>query len=165
VELTQEMKMSKPELCVSLQACQKLKSVCRTSTWQLAPQRAMSLLPRKNSQLLIVQGCAWITWDGPMELGSRRGGDHFLEAGQVMNVPAGVSLVMQARHAHETLHFDWREMPSGLAPHRPSRTALRELVRQWRRAWLALGGASMQLALGLWHHSASARPLPICRAE
>ena len=73
----QEMEMSEPELCASLQDCQKLKAVRRAGTWRLAPQRAMSLLPHKNSQLLIVQGCAWITWDKPIEHWARTDGDHF----------------------------------------------------------------------------------------
>jgi hypothetical protein len=150
VDSNQEMAMSEPDLCASLQECQKLQTVRWAGTWQLAPRRAMSLLPRKNSQLLMVQGCAWITWDGPWDAAARRGGDHFLQAGQILDVPAGVRLVMQARHAHESLQFDWREMPPGLVPHRSPRTALPELLRQWGQAWRLLGGATVRLWRGLW---------------
>lgn len=148
--------MSQPELCASLQDCQKLKTVRWTGTWQLAPQRAMSLLPRKNSQLLIVQGCAWITWVGPSARCPGSGGDVFLQAGQVMDVPAGAFLVMESRHAGQVLHFDWREMPAGLLAHPPVRTAMSELVRQWGCAATLLGGATVRLLAGLWR-SPSAR--------
>lgn len=143
--------MSEPDLCTSLQDCQKLKTVRWAGTWHLAPQRAMSLLPRKNSQLLIVQGCAWITWDKPIGHGARADGDHFLEAGQTIDVPAGARLVMEARHAKDALHFDWREMPPGLAQHRIPKAGVSELARQWVQAWAQVGWATARLVRGLWH--------------
>jgi hypothetical protein len=149
VDVTQEMAMSEPDQCASLQDCQKLKTVRWTGTWHLAPQRAMSLLPRRNSQLLVVQGCAWVTWDQPLGHWGRRDGDHFLEAGQIIDVPAGARLVMEARHAHEALHFDWREMPPGLSPHRSPANALPELARQWVQACGLLGWATARLVRGL----------------
>ena len=142
--------MAEPDLCTSLQDCQKLKTVRWTGTWHLAPQRAMSLLPRKDSQLLIVQGCAWITWDKPTGHGARSDGDHFLEAGQIIDVPAGARLVMEARHAHEALHFDWREMPPCLVPHRSTANGLSELARQWVQALGGLAWATGRLVRGLW---------------
>ncbi len=142
--------MAEPDLCSSLQDCQKLKTVRWTGTWHLAPQRAMSLLPRKDSQLLIVQGCAWITWDKPTGHGARSDGDHFLEAGQIIDVPAGARLVMEARHAHEALHFDWREMPPCLAPQRSPGNGLPELARQWVQAWGGVAWATGRLVCGLW---------------
>ena len=141
--------MSEPDLCTSLQDCQKLKTVRWTGTWRLAPQRAMTLLPRKNSQLLIVQGSAWITWEKPIAHWARSDGDHFLKVGQIIDVPAGARLVMEARHAHEALHFDWREMPPGLALQRLPQASLPELLRQWLQAWGQVGGASARLARGL----------------
>lgn len=142
--------MAEPDLCTSLQDCQKLKTVRWTGTWHLAPQRAMSLLPRKDSQLLIVQGCAWITWDKPIGHGPRSDGDHFLEAGQIIDVPAGARLVMEARHAHEALYFDWREMPPCLSPRRSLGNGQPELARQWVQALGQLGWATGRLARGLW---------------
>jgi hypothetical protein len=109
----------------------------------------MTLLPRRNSQLLIVQGSAWITWEKPIAHGARSDGDHFLEAGQIMDVPAGAHLVMEARHSEETVHFDWREMPPDLAWHRLHHATLPELLRQWRQAWGQVGRASVRLARGL----------------
>ena len=144
----QEMEMSEPELCASLQDCQKLKAVRRAGTWRLAPQRAMSLLPRKNSQLLIVQGCAWITWDKPIEHWARTDGDHFLTAGQIIDVPAGARLVMEARHAHDTLHFDWREMPPEMVLQCSQQASLSLLMGQWLQAWWQVGWATARLARG-----------------
>jgi Protein of unknown function (DUF2917) len=150
VDGNQEMEMSEPDLCASLQDCQKLKTVRWTGTWHLAPQRAMSLLPRKNSQLLIVQGCAWITWEKPIGHWARCDGDHFLEAGQIIDVPAGARLVMEARYAHESLHFDWREMPPCLVPHPSPRIGLPELGRQWVHALGLLAAATGRLLRGVW---------------
>jgi hypothetical protein len=146
----QEMEMSESELCTSLQNCQKLKTVRWTGTWRLAPQRAMSLLPRKNSQLLIVQGCAWITWNPSVTPWAVGNGDHFLEAGQTIDVPAGARLVMEARHAHEAVQFDWREMPPGLVPIAVLKISLSELSWQWWQAWRHLGAVTIRLVRGLW---------------
>jgi Protein of unknown function (DUF2917) len=110
--ITLEMEMSEPALCTSLQDCQKLKTVRWTGTWRLAPRRAMSLRPRQDSQLLMLQGTAWITWEKPIDHWARSDGDHFLEAGQIMDVPAGARVVIEARHSDEPLHFDWRDMPA-----------------------------------------------------
>lgn len=142
--------MTESDLCASLQDCQKLKTVRWTGTWHLAPQRAMCLLPRKNSQLLIVQGCAWITWEKQIGHWARSDGDHFLKAGQIIDVPAGARLVMEARYPHEALHFDWREMPPCLAPHPSPAIGLSELAWQWVRALGLLAGATCRLVHGLW---------------
>lgn len=149
VAITLEMEMSDSALCTSLQNCQKLKTVRWTGTWRLAPRRALSLLPRQDSQLLMVQGTAWVTWEKPIDHGARSDGDHFLEAGQIMDVPAGAHLVIEARHSEETVHFDWREMPPDLAWHRLPHATLPELLRQWRQAWGQVGRASVRLARGL----------------
>jgi hypothetical protein len=149
VAITLEMEMSDSALCTSLQNCQKLKTVRWTGTWRLAPRRAMTLLPRRNSQLLIVQGSAWITWEKPIAHWARSDGDHFLKAGQIIDVPAGARLVMEARHSHEPLHFDWREMPPCLAPHPLPSIGLPELGRQWVHALGQVGRASVRLARGL----------------
>jgi hypothetical protein len=149
VAITLEMEMTEPALCTSLQDCQKLKTVRWTGTWRLAPRRAMSLLPRQDSQLLIVQGTAWITWEKPISHWARSDGDHFLEAGQIIDVPAGARLVMEARHRGEALQFDWRDMPPGLALHGLPQATLPELFRQWLQAWWQVGWSSVRLARGL----------------
>ena len=43
MNLNLEMEMSEPDLCASLQECQKSQTVRFAGTWRLAPQRAMSL--------------------------------------------------------------------------------------------------------------------------
>lgn len=149
VDLNQEMEMPEPELCASLQACQKLKTVRWAGTWRLAPQRALSLLPRRDSQLLVVQGGAWVTWDHPLAPGARTGGDHFLEAGHSLDVPAGVRLVMEARQGQADLRFDWREMAQDMAPCLVPGPTLAELARQWRLAWGQALGASARLGFSV----------------
>lgn len=57
---------------------------------------------------------------------------------------------MEARHAHEALHFDWREMPPCLAPQRSPGNGLPELARQWVQAWGGVAWATGRLVCGLW---------------
>jgi len=150
MNLNLEMEMSEPELCASLQECQKSKTVRFAGTWRLAPQRAMSLWPCRPSQILMVQGSAWITWSSPLVLGGLSAGDHFLQPGQILDVPAGAHLVLQARHAGQTLHFDWRELPVALAQRESRQGSMPELGRQWWQALGQLGWATGQLLRGLW---------------
>jgi hypothetical protein len=149
MNLNLEMEMSEPELCASLQECQKSKTVRFAGTWRLAPGRAMSLWPRRTSQILIVQGSAWITWSGTLSLAGLSGSDHFLQAGQMMDVPAGAHLVMEPRHSDQGVHFDWRELPKTLELRAPGEHAVAELMRAWWLAWTRLGGATVQLMRGL----------------
>ena len=141
--------MSEPELCASLQDCQKSKTVRFAGTWRLAPQRAMSLWLRRPSQILIVQGSAWITWSSPRGLGGLSGVDHFLQAGQMLDVPAAAHLVLESRHPQQTVHFDWHELPETLTLREPRQRAMPELGRQWWQAFGQLGWATGQLVRGL----------------
>ena len=150
VNLNQEMEMSEPELCASLQECQKSKTVRFAGTWRLAPHRAMSLWPRRPSQILIVQGSAWITWSGMLQHGGLSGTDHFLQPGQILDVPGGVHLVMEPRHPGQAVHFDWRELPETLMQGEPDVRATAELGRQWLHALTQLGWSTGQLVRGLW---------------
>ena len=143
--------MSETNVCGSLQNCQKLKTVRWAGTWHLAPQRAMSLLPRKNSQLLIVQGSAWITTGKPVGHCGQSDGDHFLQAGQILDVVAGTHLVLQSRHSHDSLRFDWREMPPGLVLHHKPKASVPDMARQWVQAWAQVGLVTVSLARALWH--------------
>jgi hypothetical protein len=142
--------MPDQDLCLSLQQCQK-KNARWPGTWQLAPKRAISLMPREPSQILIVRGLAWITWDaqsGPLPAADR---DLFLDAGQLLDVPAGVHLVMESVDPRQSLDFNWRVIPQGL---RPAKAApgvpLAVLAFQWWQAWLELGRTSGRLLVGLW---------------
>lgn len=153
--------MPEQDLCPSLQQCQK-RAVRWPGTWRLAPKRAISLMPRKPSQILIVQGCAWITWevtDGHATALS----DRFLMAGESMDVPAGVRLVMESVQSNQAVDFDWRAMPDGLR-HRPAQAlpSLSALTRNWVLAWLQLGKVSGQLLRGLVWQGLRGSPKPEC---
>lgn len=144
--------MPHQDLCPSLQQCQK-KAARWPGTWRLLPKRAISLMPRKPSQILIVQGCAWITWEVPAGHLPAAGADRFLVAGESMDVPAGVCLVMESVNPGQPVDFDWRAMPAELQPRPVNKgLALSVLVRHWWLAWLQLGQASGQLLQGLVRH-------------
>ncbi len=138
--------------CPSLQQCQK-KAARWPGTWRLAPQRAISLMPRTPSQILVVQGRAWITWESTVGYPPGAGEDRFLCAGESLDVPAGVHLVMESVSPGHAVDFDWRAIPAGLLPlPQDARPALALLLRCWGRAWMQLGLASGQLLQGLIRH-------------
>ncbi|WP_297726901.1 DUF2917 domain-containing protein [Limnohabitans sp. Rim8] len=149
--------MSEPELCLSLQNCQKSKTVRFAGTLRLAPHRAMSLWPRRHSQILIMQGSAWITWSSTLSLGSLSDTDYFLEPGRILDVPAGAHLVMEPRHPGQTVHFDWRELPETLMQREPDERVPSELGQQWLHALGQLGWATGQLVRGLWRPARAGR--------
>ena len=149
VNLNLEMEMSEPELCASLQDCQKSKTVRFAGTWRLAPCRAMSLWPRRPSQILIVQGSAWITWSSPSSRNNCLSGDHCVQPGQILDVPAGVHLVLEPRHPDQTVHFDWRELPQTLVHRETSGHPVADLATAWWQALGQLGWATGQLVRGL----------------
>lgn len=77
--------------------------------WSLMSGRAVSLLPCEAGVLRIAQGQVWATLAG-----SGRGptvglGDHFLQAGQELAVPAGQHLVFEPYGAagDTPVYFDW----------------------------------------------------------
>lgn len=141
--------MPDQDLCQSLQQCQK-KTVRWPGVWRLAPKRAISLMPRQPSQILIVQGHAWITWEVTAGHGPGMDTDRFLIAGESMDVPAGVRLVMESLSPDCPVDFDWRAMPVQLQHASPrAATSLPVLMRHWLRAWLQLGQASAMLLQGL----------------
>lgn len=152
--------MPEQDLCPSLQQCQK-RHARWPGTWHLAPQRAISLMPRQASQILIVQGCAWITW--PSKAGGPAAAqDVFLAPGQMLDVPAGVHLVMESVDARQALDFDWRALPAGLALSAPHAAApLPALWTHWAQAWLQLALASGHLLQGLVRHQWRAKGRPV----
>lgn len=144
--------MPEQDLCSSLQQCQK-RNARWPGTWHLAPRRAISLMPRKPSQILIVQGCAWITWDSRKSGLPAAGQDRFLTAGQMLDVPAGVRLVMESRDASQSVDFDWRVMPPEMLHRTPGvATALPTLWCHWTQSWWQLAQATGQLLKGLARH-------------
>lgn len=141
--------MPEQDLCPSLQHCQK-QHARWPGAWHLAPRRAISLMPRKASQILIVQGCAWITWEAGTLGMPAAGRDVFLAAGQILDVPAGVRLVMESVDVQQAVDFDWRTMPPELAPRQAA--PVRMLFQRWGYAWLELMQASAHLLCGLGRH-------------
>lgn len=149
--------MPDQDLCPSLQQCQK-KAARWPGTWRLAPQRAISLMPRTPSQILVVQGCAWITWPSTAGYPPAPEADRILSAGQSIDVPAGVHLVMESVNPGHAVDFDWRAMPADVqALSQPARPALSLLVHRWGQAWVQLGLASGQLLQGLVRHGLRGR--------
>jgi len=149
LNLNLEMEMSEPELCASLQECQKSKTVRFAGTWCLAPSRAMSLWPRRPGQILIVQGSAWITWTGTRSGPGLSGVDQFVHPGEILEVPAGVHLVMEALNPQQTVRFDWREWPEALVHTVTAAPSVRALHGQWWQALGQLGWATNQLVRGV----------------
>ena len=120
--------------------------------WPLWPGRAVSLLPRELGVLRIVQGQVWATLDG-----SGRGpvtwlGDHFLQVGQELVVPAGQHLVFESYGAaSETpVYFDW--IPQAAADAVATSRWQQTIVQPLHDLGLALrmaGGALGRLVKGL----------------
>ena len=76
----------------------------------LCAGRAMALTPTQDSVLRISQGGAWVTLPS-------QPGDHFLQAGDSLRVPAGDALVLESwkMPATQTLYFDWDPVPMRVA--------------------------------------------------
>lgn len=77
-----------------------------SGSFALHAGRALSLKPTAPSQLRITQGSAWVTLPSLP-------GDHFLRAGDTLQVRARDALVMEAWHMPQgqTLYFDWDPVP------------------------------------------------------
>ena len=138
--------MPEQDSCPLLQQFEQKITAC-PGVWRLAPQRAIRLMPRRQSQIMIVQGHAWITWESGTIATPGAALDRFLSTGQVLDVPAGVRLVMESVDARLPVDFNWRTMPPELAALPPA--SLHMLLRCWCHAWLGLGHASARLTWGL----------------
>lgn len=103
--------------------------------------RALSLYPANDSRLSILSGRAWVTLNLPHVPAGL--GDHVLQAGETLPVPAGAHLVMEPWASGEAVRFDWCVLPAGVkAPNRFER----EVAAPTRELALALG--QVALALG-----------------
>lgn len=124
--------------------------------WKLMPGRTISLRPRQAGVLRIEQGQIWATVDGSPRVPANELGDHFLQAGQQLEVRAGQHLVFEPYGAASAtpVYFEWTPLPESVAL-RASRwhaaviRPLRDLGQAVRMAGLALG----QLVLGLAGYS------------
>ena len=138
--------MPEQDLCPFLQLVQN-RHAPWPGVWHLVPRRAISWMPRKAGQILMIQGCAWITWESGAVGMPAADRDLFLSAGQVLDVPAGVRLVMESVDSHQAVDFDWRTMPPEMAPRHATSVCM--LFQRWGHAWLELAHASAHLLDGL----------------
>lgn len=138
--------MPEQDSCPLSQQFQQKIMAC-PGAWRLAPQRAIRLMPRRQSQIMIVQGHAWITWESDTIATPGAELDRFLSTGQVLDVPAGVRLVMESVDSRLPVDFNWRTMPPELAVLPPA--SLHILLQCWYQAWLGLVRASARLTWGL----------------
>ena len=80
-----------------------------SGVWQLASGRALSLQPRASGVVRIAQGQVWATFDGPHCGAGNQSGDHVLQAGMQLTIPAGRRLVLEPfeRASPQAVLFDW----------------------------------------------------------
>lgn len=92
---------------------QSLVANCVPGFWKLTAGRALSLQPRQAGVLRIAQGQVWATFDTPPQGHGNESGDHFLQAGQQLDVQAGQRLVFEplARDGQQAAFFEWTPAP------------------------------------------------------
>jgi Protein of unknown function (DUF2917) len=85
-----------------------------SGAFALRTGRALSLKPAAPSLLRITQGSAWVTLPS-------QPGDHFLQAGDTLQVRPRDALVMEPWHMlqGQTLYFDWDPVPMHVPMHGP----------------------------------------------
>ncbi|HZY18865.1 MAG TPA: DUF2917 domain-containing protein [Ramlibacter sp.] len=135
--------------------------------WKLEPGRAVTLRPREEALLRVMQGRIWVTFDGPHAGALNDLGDRVVGAGETFHAPAGRRIVLEPMDSGVPAWFNWEFAPEAL----PVATTARQGVRQsWRELRLALGlagGAAARLAGGLVRAAAGAvlpRPAAARRA-
>lgn len=87
--------------------------------WKLGDGRALTLRPTRPGVLRIAHGRVWITFDQAQRDDGVRGGDHFLGAGDSLQLLPGQALVMESWDAAQNTaaYFGWDPLPAtaGLA--------------------------------------------------
>lgn len=95
------------------------KVVGLAGCWKLGHGSALTLLVGQAGKLRIAHGRVWITFDDAARDPVVRAGDHFLEAGESMELAAGRSLVMESFAVGQATaaYFTWEPVvqPSGAA--------------------------------------------------
>ena len=76
-------------------------------TYTPSTQKIISLMAEQDSELCIKQGRVWATVGTGGEDADDNYGDHFLEAGQKLNVLKGQNLVFESMQADMPLFFDF----------------------------------------------------------
>ncbi|MCW5654215.1 DUF2917 domain-containing protein [Hydrogenophaga sp.] len=128
-------------------ATERADAVAPARGWRLDARRAMSLRPKVPSVLSITQGRAWVTLGTAAKGAGNELGDHMLEAGQSLRVPAGARLVMEPWQPGvvEPVRFEWCTEPEARQATAPSRFR-REVVHPSHELAVALGQAAWALA-------------------
>ena len=87
--------------------------------WRLGDGRALTWRPTQPGLLRIAHGRVWLTFDNAQQDESVRGGDHFLGAGEALQLFPGQGLVMESWNAakNSAVYFSWDLLPAtaGLA--------------------------------------------------
>lgn len=119
--------------------------------WKLGDSRALTLRPSQPGVLRIAHGRVWITFDNAQGDDAVRGGDHFLGAGDSLNLLPGQVLVMESWNAPapSAAYFSWDPLPAaaGVAISSSQSPAL-VLGPQWRGG-VAQPLRDLRLAFGL----------------
>lgn len=126
--------------------------------WRLDAHRALSLHPKVPSRLRITQGRAWVTLGVPAKGAGNELGDHMLEAGQDLAVPAGARLVMEPWQpgVTEPVRFEWCCAQADPQAQQASSRFGREVATPTRELVAALGQAAwafVRLVRGLLGYS------------
>ncbi|MEO8024058.1 DUF2917 domain-containing protein [Polaromonas sp.] len=131
--------------------------------WKLGERQALTLRPNRAGVLRIAHGRVWITFDHVRPDDTVRGGDHFLDAGDILKLQPGQALVMESWSAgqHNAAYFSWDPLPAcegvilSTRPHRVLATApqwrasVHQPLRDLRLALVLTGSALARLAAGL----------------
>ncbi|MCV0440960.1 MAG: DUF2917 domain-containing protein [Hydrogenophaga sp.] len=151
--------MSTRSASLPLVSSDRVASVAAACGWRLDARRAMTLRPHVPSRLQITQGSAWVTLGLPHQGAGNESGDHVLEAGESLEVPAGARLVMEpwplAGAGAAPVRFDWRAESEVQPAERPGRFG-REVVVPSRELAEALGQAGwafLRLLRGVFGYS------------
>lgn len=131
--------------------------------WKLGDSRALTLRPSQPGVLRIAHGRVWITFDNAQGDDAVRGGDHFLGAGDTLNLLQGQVLVMESWNSPDAsaAYFSWDPVPAAagvaisssqlpvLALGPQWRGGVAQPLRDLRLAFGLAGTASARLAAGL----------------
>ena len=119
--------------------------------WKLGDGRALTLRPTRPGVLRIAHGRVWITFDQAQRDDGVRGGDHFLGAGDSLQLLPGQALVMESWNVAQdaAAYFSWDPLPDAAGLVVAERRAS-VLVRnpQWR-AGVLQPLRDLRLAAGL----------------
>lgn len=77
--------------------------------FKLSAGRAMSLTPKVPGELRIAHGQVWVTFANAANDSTARAGDHFLDAGEVLQLQRGQQLVLEMvdNNPHQSVYFSW----------------------------------------------------------